>query len=59
MPATQDLLLMPYHAKDTHQALSALQKQTELQEINGDLGHLEGLAGIQKHAQAIAEFLSN
>ncbi len=59
LPATQDLLLMPYHAKETHQALSALQKNSELQEIPGDLGHLEGLAGIQKHAKAIAEFLSN
>lgn len=59
LPATQDLLLMPYHAHDTHQQLKTLTKQSELSEIPGALGHLEGVIGIQKHAETIAEFLSN
>ena len=58
LPATQDLLLMPYHAHDTHQQLKTLKKQSELHEISGSLGHLEGVIGIKKHADTIAEFLS-
>ena len=58
LPATTDLLLMPYLAKDAHQQLSKLDKQSTYAELNGSLGHLEGLLGIAQHADTIRTFLS-
>ncbi len=59
LPATQDLLLMPYHARNTHSALKALKNDTQIVEIPGPLGHLEGVLGVQKHSSTIAAFLAN
>jgi len=59
LPATQDLLLIPYHARNTHSALKALKNDTQIAEIPGPLGHLEGVLGVQKHSSTIAAFLAN
>lgn len=59
LPATDDLLLMPYHARNTHKALQRMQKNTQIAEIEGPLGHLEGVLGIHKHSATIAAFLAN
>lgn len=57
LPATNDLLLMPYHAEKIHSGLNASNKQSELHYLSGDLGHFEGVAGIASHAQIIKAFL--
>jgi homoserine O-acetyltransferase len=58
LPATSDLLLMPYHARNTHSALEAMNKDTKIAEIQGSLGHLEGVLNIHKHSATIAAFLA-
>ncbi len=59
LPASSDLLLMPYLAEDAHQLLKELNKDTQLTHLEGNLGHLEGVSGIAKHASHIRVFLSN
>jgi homoserine O-acetyltransferase len=59
LPATTDLLLMPYHAEKIHAGLKTAHKQSELHYLTGDLGHLEGVAGIASHAQTIKTFLQD
>lgn len=59
LPASTDLLLMPYHSHNTHDALKKMNNNTRIAEINGSLGHLEGLIGIQKHSDTIAAFLAD
>ena len=58
LPAKTDLLLMPYHASSAHQKLQALGKQSEYDELDGPLGHLEGVLGIVQHAETIRAFLN-
>jgi homoserine O-acetyltransferase len=50
---------MPYNARNTHSALKALKNDTQIAEIPGPLGHLEGVLGVQKHSSTIAAFLAN
>ncbi len=57
IPATTDLLLMPYHAELAHRKLQENDQKSELVYLEGSLGHLEGLAGVAKHAQTIKAFL--
>ncbi|MEM0912129.1 MAG: homoserine O-acetyltransferase [Pseudomonadota bacterium] len=52
-----DLLLMPYQAELAYKEMKALDKNTQLYYIKGPLGHLEGVAGIEKASQLIADFL--
>ncbi|MDM7859851.1 homoserine O-acetyltransferase [Alteromonas sp. ASW11-36] len=59
IPATDDLLLMPYHAREAHQSLVANQSDSQYVELQGDLGHLEGVIGIAKHAETIRQFLQD
>jgi homoserine O-acetyltransferase len=59
LPATSDLLLMPYHAEKIDSALKAQDKHSHLEYLKGDLGHIEGLAGIVKHANTIKAFLAD
>lgn len=59
LPATNDLLLMPYHAEKIQAGLKASNKQSELHYLSGDLGHLEGVAGIASHAHTIKAFLED
>ena len=59
LPAKTDLLLMPYHAEKAHSILESQNKDTHIKYLDGGLGHLEGVAGIEQHAQAISDFLND
>lgn len=59
LPASKDLLLMPYLAKQGHETLSKLGKESKYAEINGEIGHLDGVFNVAEQAQKIAEFLAN
>ena len=59
LPADSDLLLMPYLAKDAHQKLKKQGNNSKYNELQGSLGHLEGVANISKQATAIRQFLEN
>lgn len=58
LPATQDLLLMPYLSELAHTQLQAAGKQTELQPLPGALGHFEGIANTPAFAQRLRQFLA-
>lgn len=58
LPASNDLLLMPYLAKRAHQTLLALGKQSELIELEGNLGHLNGVSLISQQGDKIKQFLA-
>jgi homoserine O-acetyltransferase len=58
LPAETDLLLMPYHAQQAHEQLQGLNKNSELEMLDGSLGHLEGVIGIAQHADVIRAFLA-
>lgn len=57
LPASKDLLLMPYHARATHQKFIAHKKVSTIIEYEGPLGHLEGVSGVSQHAKHIEAFL--
>lgn len=57
LPATNDLLLMPYLALRAHQTLIKQGKHSELLELEGNLGHLNGVALITQQGQKIKQFL--
>ncbi|MGQ8364003.1 E22 family MetX-like putative esterase [Glaciecola sp. 1036] len=57
--AKTDLLLMPYHAELAFNQLTSMNKDTQIVYIDGPLGHLEGVAGIQKAATEIKQFLQD
>lgn len=59
IPATTDLLLMPYHAENIDRLLKENHQHSQLVYLTGDLGHLEGVAGIVKHAHTIKAFLAD
>ncbi|WP_269520594.1 E22 family MetX-like putative esterase [Alteromonas sp. BMJM2] len=59
LPADSDLLLMPYLAQHAHQTLKQQGNSSEYTELQGSLGHLEGVANISKQATAIRQFLEN
>ncbi|GAC32746.1 E22 family MetX-like putative esterase [Paraglaciecola polaris] len=57
LPSSNDLLLMPYLAKDSSDTLQALGNNTHYQELSGNLGHLNGVLGISQSAKQISSFL--
>lgn len=57
LPASNDLLLMPYLAKNAHEALRHAQKDSDYIELTGDLGHLEGVLDIQEQRHKLKAFL--
>lgn len=59
LPATTDLLLMPYHAELIDKGLKAAGKNSKIEYLQGGLGHLEGVAGIIQHADTIRSFLND
>ncbi len=59
LPATTDLLLMPYHSEELYERLNEYKTSVKLEYLEGDLGHLEGVAGIAQHAHTIKAFLEN
>ncbi|WP_395342515.1 E22 family MetX-like putative esterase [Ningiella sp. W23] len=58
IPATQDLLLMPYHAQNAAKIMEQQGKDIELLYLDGDLGHLEGVNNIHLFSDEIREFLA-
>ncbi|MDX1705592.1 E22 family MetX-like putative esterase [Pseudidiomarina sp.] len=59
LPASNDLLLQPYLAKQTVELLKAQGKDPIYEEIDGIWGHLDGIFGIQSKAETIKDFLEN
>ncbi|WP_026376139.1 E22 family MetX-like putative esterase [Aestuariibacter salexigens] len=59
LPASSDLLLMPYMARLAHDTLARLGKSTQYAEINGIQGHLDGVYQVQQQAEKIKQFLEN
>ncbi|MGB3724423.1 MAG: homoserine O-acetyltransferase, partial [Glaciecola sp.] len=63
LPATTDLLLMPYHAEKIAKGLAQNNADVSLDYLNGNaqqanMGHLEGVAGIASHSETIRSFLN-
>ncbi len=58
IPASHDLLLMPYLAKQAHQALLKAGKTSNLGLIVGPMGHLDGVTNISQAAEDIQAFLT-
>jgi homoserine O-acetyltransferase len=57
LPSANDLLLMPYLSQDINEQLIELRKDSELAELTGDSGHLNGVLGISQKAQQIKNFI--
>ncbi|GEA11535.1 hypothetical protein KUL49_19100 [Alteromonas sp. KUL49] len=57
IPATNDLLLMPYLAQNVHELLVDGEVSSSYATLEGDLGHLEGVLDITEQANLISEFL--
>jgi len=57
LPATTDLLLMPYLSEHTHAMLDSMEKDTAIEMLSGSLGHLEGVANVQAKQTRIRRFL--
>lgn len=58
MPATNDLLLMPYLAEEAAEVLRSQGKDPVWVELGGPWGHLNGVFNIQSQAQALSDFLN-
>ena len=56
--ATQDLLLMPYHAEQAAKIMQQQGKNVVLKYLEGPMGHLEGLNNISQYSETIREFLA-
>ena len=59
LPAQKDLLLMPYLAHDAHKLLQLQGKESQLKELQGSLGHLEGVGNIIQQADTLKAFLKD
>jgi homoserine O-acetyltransferase len=57
LPSSNDLLLMPYLSHNTNQQLLDLGKNSQLAELSGNSGHLNGVVGISQKAQQIKAFI--
>lgn len=58
LPASNDLLLQPYLARQAHETLLELGKRSHYEEIEGPWGHLDGVYTLQQKAERIQEFLA-
>jgi len=56
LPASGDQLLLPYMAELGHQFIP--KNQSQIVQLDGNMGHLDGLFNIQSQHQLIADFLS-
>jgi homoserine O-acetyltransferase len=59
LPSANDLLLMPYLSHDANKQLVDLGKDSHLEELLGDSGHLNGILGISQKAQQIKDFIEH
>ena len=58
LPASTDLLLMPYMAKNAYSLLKDMNKDSAYAELEGNMGHLEGVVDIDQQSQRLASFLT-
>ena len=58
LPASNDLLLQPYLARQAHETLLELGKRSHYEEIEGPWGHLDGVYTLEPKADRIREFLA-
>jgi len=58
IPASKDLLLMPYHSEQAKELMQTLGKKVDLVYLDGSLGHLEGVSNVYQHAETIRKFLA-
>lgn len=58
LPASQDQLLPPYLARQVHEQLLELGKNTDYREIEGSWGHLDGIYSITSQAERLTRFLA-
>lgn len=59
LPASNDLLLMPHLAQQANHIMQKQGKASSLELLPGELGHLEGVTGIEKHGSKIKTFLEH
>ena len=59
IPSSNDLLLMPQLAKEAHELALSQGLHSQYAELNGGLGHLDGVVGISAHANTISAFLND
>jgi homoserine O-acetyltransferase len=59
LPASGDVLLMPYMAKHAHEQLREQGNASQYYEIPGDYGHLDGIYNIQFHQDVLRGFLAS
>lgn len=59
LPAKTDLLLMPYMAEKPYNILKSQGKDTQIDYLEGGLGHLEGVADISQKADLLRAFLND
>ncbi|GGF82431.1 E22 family MetX-like putative esterase [Alteromonas lipolytica] len=59
LPAENDLLLMPYMAQKAHDALLKQGKNSRYEELEGNLGHFDGVVNMQQKAELIRSFLQH
>ncbi len=59
LPATNDMLLMPYQAEQVHKQIISQKKSSELEYIDGARGHLEGVVGMSVKSVKLARFLAD
>lgn len=59
LPSSTDLLLMPYLSHQANKGLLEQGKSTEILELQGNAGHLNGVVSISQQAQKIKDFLND
>ena len=59
LPSSNDLLLMPELAKEAHEMALSQGLNSRYAELQGGLGHLDGVVGISAHASTISAFLND
>ncbi|WP_088328353.1 homoserine O-acetyltransferase [Lacimicrobium sp. SS2-24] len=59
LPAAQDLILMPYLVRDIHKRLQSLGKDSQYHELDGQLGHFNGVSEIKQASTILSDFLAS
>ncbi len=59
LPAAGDLLLRPVLAEEVHHKLGESGKESALMHLDGPMGHLDGVAGIDQASERLRRFLNS
>lgn len=59
LPSAGDLLIRPALARRAHEKLEAAGKESDLVFLDGSMGHLDGVAGIDQAAARLREFVED